>query len=376
MIETLPLQIPVFGMGVPDLLLLIIAAFAGGAFGAAVGALPAFCFTGFMVIAGQAVAILRGSLVGQLGELGADGLATGVTGAIAFGPVFGPHISFAGGAAAAAYAAKSDGMYEPDDGDYHPAKDIAYALGTRPDILAVGGLFGIFGMVVQQLSSGLLLPWDPIALGVVLSAVAHRIAFGYPLIGAGSRNILDMSPFENGEKRMATDGGGAEATDGGVAESYRLAVEPWLPHQYRWANVAMIGLVAGLLGGWIAIQTGSAFLGFGISAASLTFLNLGVEKIPVTHHMTLPASTAALAVFGGAPELGTMAAVIAILVAGVFGAYGALIGEVVQRVFYAHSDTHFDPPAAAIVVATLTVFILAVVGVFGGTSWVPALGML
>ncbi|RLM33369.1 hypothetical protein DVK01_17030 [Haloarcula sp. Atlit-120R] len=376
MIETLPLQIPVFGMGVPDLLLLIIAAFAGGAFGAAVGALPAFCFTGFMVIAGQAVAILRGSLVGQLGELGADGLATGVTGAIAFGPVFGPHISFAGGAAAAAYAAKSDGMYEPDDGDYHPAKDIAYALGTRPDILAVGGLFGIFGMVVQQLSSGLLLPWDPIALGVVLSAVAHRIAFGYPLIGAGSRNILDMSPFENGEKRMATDGGSAEATDGGVAESYRLAVEPWLPHQYRWANVAMIGLVAGLLGGWIAIQTGSAFLGFGISAASLTFLNLGVEKIPVTHHMTLPASTAALAVFGGAPELGTMAAVIAILVAGVFGAYGALIGEVVQRVFYAHSDTHFDPPAAAIVVATLTVFILAVVGVFGGTSWVPALGML
>jgi hypothetical protein len=268
-------------------------------------------------------------------------------------------------------------MYEPDDGDYHPAKDIAYALGTRPDILAVGGLFGIFGMVVQQLSSGLLLPWDPIALGVVLSAVAHRIVFGYPLIGAGSRNILDMSPFENGEKRVATDGGGGEATtDGGVAESYRLAVEPWLPHQYRWANVAMIGLVAGLLGGWIALQTGSAFLGFGISAASLTFLNLGVEKIPVTHHMTLPASTAALAVFGGAPELGTMAAVVAILVAGVFGAYGALIGEVVQRVFYAHSDTHFDPPAAAIVVATLTVFILAVVGVFGGTSWVPALGMV
>ena len=377
MIETLPLQIPVFGMGVPDLLLLIIAAFAGGAFGAAVGALPAFCFTGFMVIAGQAVAVLRGSIVGELGELGADGIATGVTGAIAFGPVFGPHISFAGGAAAAAYAAKSDGMYEPDDGDYHPAKDIAYALGTRPDILAVGGLFGIFGMVVQQLSSGLLLPWDPIALGVVLSAVAHRIVFGYPLIGAGSRNILDMSPFENGEKRVATDGGSGEATtDGGVAESYRLAVEPWLPHQYRWANVAMIGLVAGLLGGWIALQTGSAFLGFGISAASLTFLNLGVEKIPVTHHMTLPASTAALAVFGGAPELGTMTAVVAILVAGVFGAYGALIGEVVQRVFYAHSDTHFDPPAAAIVVATLTVFILAVVGVFGGTSWVPALGMV
>ncbi|GCF12490.1 hypothetical protein Harman_04250 [Haloarcula mannanilytica] len=371
MIDSLLLQIPVFGMNVPDLLLLIIAAFAGGAFGAALGALPAFCFTGFMVIAGQAVAILRGSLAGQLGELSSGALATGVTGAIAFGPVFGPHVSFAGGAAAAAYAAKSDGMYEPDDGDYHPAKDIAYALGTRPDILAVGGLFGIFGMVVRQVSGGLALPWDPIAMGVVLSAVAHRIAFGYPLIGAGSRNILDMSPFESGEKRVATDGGSETATDGGTVESYRLAVEPWLPHQYKWTNVAMIGLVAGLLGGWIAIQTGSAFLGFGISAASLTFLNLGVEKIPVTHHMTLPASTAALAVFGGTPETGSMAAVIALIVAGVFGAYGALAGEVIQRVFYAHSDTHFDPPAAAIVVGTFTIAILAIAGVFGSASWVP-----
>ena len=375
MMDSLLLQIPVFGMNVPDLLLLIIAAFAGGAFGAALGALPAFCFTGFMVIAGQAVAILRDGLLTEFSELGAGALSTGVTGAVAFGPVFGPHVSFAGGAAAAAYAAKSDGMYEPDDGDYHPAKDIAYALGTRPDILAVGGLFGIFGMVVRQVSGGLALPWDPIAMGVVLSAFAHRIVFGYPIIGAGSRNILDMSPFERGEKRMATDGGEAQ-TDGGTAESYRLAVEPWLPHQYKWANVAMIGLVTGLLGGWIAIQTGSAFLGFGISAASLTFLNLGVEKIPVTHHMTLPASTAALAVFGGTPETGTMAAVIALIVGGLFGAYGAIAGEVIQRVFYAHSDTHFDPPAAAIVVATLTIAILAIVGVFDGSSWVPTLGLV
>ncbi|MEF8828866.1 MAG: hypothetical protein V5A15_04140, partial [Haloarcula sp.] len=58
-------------------------------------------------------------------------------------------------------------------------------------------------------------------------------------------------------------------------------------------------------------------------------------------------------------------------VAGVFGAYGALAGEVIQRVFYAHSDTHFDPPAAAIVVATLTIAILAIAGVFGSSSWVP-----
>jgi hypothetical protein len=373
------LQIPVIGMSVPDFLVLLIAAFAGGAFGAAIGALPAFCFTGFMVIAGEAANIL-GRALGEASAL--DSVYTaGVTGNIAFGAVFGPHIAFAGGAAAAAYAAKQDGaMPEPGDGDYHPAKDIAYALGTRPDVLAVGGIFGIIGAVGTALSGGLALPWDPIAIMVVVSAALHRLAFGYPLIGAGDRNLLDMTPFEKGEKRVATDGGdamtdgGEPMTDGGMAEAKRLAVEPWLPHQYKWANVAAIGIVTGILGGFIAVKTGSAFLGFGISAASLTFLNLGVEKIPVTHHMTLPASTAALAIFGGVPT--GMNAVIAVVVAGIFGMYGALAGEVVQRIFYAHSDTHFDPPAAAIVVATLTIVILAIAGVFDGSSWVPALGLL
>jgi hypothetical protein len=359
------LQLPVIGIDTSQLIFLLIAAFAGGAFGAAIGALPAFCFTGFAVIAGEAA-----NLVGIEGaETSISITNASVTGTVGFGAVFGPHISFAAGAAAAAYAAKKDGaMPDPGDGDYHPAKDIAYALGTRPDVLAVGGIFGIIGAVGTLISGGLALPWDPIAIMVVVSAALHRIAFGYPLIGGGDRNLLDMSPFENEEMRTATDGGEV-ATDGGYK---RLAVEPWLPHQYKWANVGMIGLVAGLLGGFIALETGSPFLGFGISAASLTFLNLGVEKIPVTHHMTLPASTAALAVF---PDPTGTTKIIALLIGGLFGVYGALIGEVVQRVFYAHSDTHFDPPAAAIVVATLTVAILAIIGVFDSSSWVPLLGM-
>ncbi|QIO22882.1 hypothetical protein [Haloarcula sp. JP-L23] len=356
MAADLLLQIPLFGVEVPRFIALLLAAFAGGAFGAAIGALPAFCFTGFMVIAGEAVNILVAEL-GTVSDIPAGEIGVGVTGSIAFGPVFGPHISFAAGAAAAAYAAKNDGLPEPADGDYHPAKDIAYALGTRPDILAVGGLFGILGLVITRVSGAIGAPWDPIAIAVVLSAVAHRLVFGYPIVGAGNRNVLDMSPFEKGEERVATDGGTVNAT--------RLAVEPWLPHQYKWANVATIGIVAGLLGGWIAIVTGSAFLGFGISAASLTFLNLGVEKIPVTHHMTLPASTAALAVapLGGEP--------VQIIAAAVFGLIGALAGETIQRIFYAHSDTHFDPPAAAIVIATFIIGVLAIVGVFPTSVWIP-----
>ncbi|WP_142857111.1 hypothetical protein [Salinigranum halophilum] len=346
---------------------LLLAAFAGGAFGAALGALPAFCFTGFMVIAGEAANLAAGAVVeaGSI-DLGGAGVAAGITGNVAFGTVFGPHISFAGGAAAAAYAAKKGYM---DFGfDYHEAKNIPAALGTKPDVLVVGGLFGILGYIITAISGTVGLPWDPIAIAVVLSAVAHRLVFGYDLIGeVRGSGILDMGPFEREEMRPAQSSAGA-MTDGGETKQ-RLATEPWLGHQYKWGNVAMIGLVAGLIGGVTALTTGSAFLAFGISAASLTFLNLGVAQIPVTHHMTLPASTAALAVTGGVAEVGA----VAMVVAGVFGVSGALTGEVVQRVFYAHADTHFDPPAAAIVVNTFFIAVLAIVGVFSTAVWVPTL---
>ncbi|WP_336344748.1 hypothetical protein [Halalkalicoccus ordinarius] len=340
---------------VSTLLVNVIAAFAGGAFGAALGALPAFIFTGFMVIAGETAAYV-------------DGEFDAITGLIAFGPMFGPHVSFAGGAAAAAYAAKRGYM---DTGfDFHEAKNILYAHGTKPDVLAVGGAFGIFGYLVFFAFAELAMPWDPIAMTVAVSAVAHRVVFGYPLIGPAKEGLLNMEPFEAEERRVMTD----HATDGGTTEPLgRFVVEPWLPHQYRWSGVLMIGLVVGLVGAYIGLATGSAFLAFGISAASLLFLNCGVEKIPVTHHISLPASTAALAVFasGAEPTLG----LVPLLVGAAFGIFGALAGEVIQRVFYAHSDTHFDPPAASIAVSTFVIAILTILGVLPQSVWVPTLGL-
>ena len=336
----------------------LIAAFGGGAFGAAIGALPAFCFTGFAVIAGEAA-----NAIGISGVEGAELGASGITGLVGFGPVFGPHISFAAGAAAAAYAAKKEGAMPPqEDGGYHPGKDIAYALGTRPDVLAVGGAFGIFGALCNNVLATFVasaVAFDTIAFTVFFSALVHRVVFGYSLFGSpGGSGYFDMTPFENGEE-VAADGG---------SEVMRPAVEPWLPHQYTWGNVAMIGLVAGLLGGFLVISTGSMFLGFGISAASLTFLNLGVEKIPVTHHMTLPASAGAAALVSDPTG---SSQVVAIIIAGVFGMAGALIGEAGQRVFYAHGDTHVDPPAFAIFVCTLIIGILGVAGVSQRALFVP-----
>ncbi|MBX0293522.1 hypothetical protein [Haloarcula nitratireducens] len=349
------LQLPVIGLEPSAFVVLVIAAFAGGAFGAALGALPAFCFTGFLVAIGEAAAYAGAELAGS------------ITGAVAFGPVFGPHVSFAGGAAAAAYAARQNEMGAAFD--FHNAKAITFALGTKPSHLAVGGAFGIVGMLIRQISGGLLLPWDPIAMGVTLSALLHRLVFGYSIVGVvAGDGIFDMSPFERGEKRSE----GEVSGDADKAGEERFAVEPWLPHQYKWSGVAFTGFITGVLGGYIWLETGSYFLGFGISAASLTFLNLGVEKIPVTHHMTLPASTAGAAVVASDPG---GSALLVVVVAAIFGVYGALLGEVWQRIFYAHADTHWDPPAAAITLATFTIAILYILGVFPGSAWVPALGL-
>src|SRR6056297_3089108 len=274
-----------------------IAAFAGGAFGAAIGALPAFIFTGFMVIAGQATASLGLEGAGE----GATLTASGFTGYLGFGPVFGPHISFAAGAAAAAYAAKKGYI---DDG-----KNILWAAGTqKTDVLLVGGIFGILGMVGTGLFRTVGIPTDTIALMVFVSALLHRVAFGYSIIGEVTGDgLFDVGPWERDEDEAP-----------GI----------WLPWQYKWSGVAFIGLIGGILGAAAFQATGSALIGFGISAASLVFLQCGVDNIPVTHHITLPGAVGAL----GADAAGYSPTVV-LIVGALFGIFGALMGEICNRVF-------------------------------------------
>jgi hypothetical protein len=332
---------------------MILAAFAGGAFGAAIGALPAFVFTGFLVMLGEGVRILSGDLSGLVG-FDPDAIqSANITSQLAFGPVFGPHISFAGGAAASAYAAKKGYM---DTGfPYHEAKNIAYALGPKPDLLLVGGLFGILGYWISTIFSIYSMPWDGIALTVVLSALAHRLLLGYSLIGKADKGILNMKPFEAEEKR--TDGSG------------RLTVEPWLGHQYKFGDVMAIGAVVGILAVYITVVTGSIFLPFGISAATLLFLNLGVERIPVTHHMSLLASTAAAAIAAG--DASSISLGLALSIGAVSGLIAALLGELLQRIFFAHANTHLDPPAFAIAVGTFLIALMAMFGWIDSAAWVP-----
>ena len=313
-----------------------IAAFAGGAFGAAIGALPAFIFTGFAVIAGEALNIGGGPA--------GDGVS-GLTGYVGFGPIFGPHISFAAGAAAAAYAAKQGYM---DDG-----KDILWAAGTNHiDVLMVGAVFGLIGHAGTSTLNLIGFPTDNIAMLVFISALIHRVVFGYSIIGevTGS-GLFDVGPWERDEDDAP-----------GI----------WLPWQYKWGNVAFLGLIGGILGAFIWQATGSTTLSFGISAASLVFLQAGTDNIPVTHHITLPGSVGAL----GAGAAGYTPSLV-LIIGGLFGVFGATMGEVCNRVFYMHGKTHVDPPAFGILMSGLLSAILTAAGVLGTTFWAPvtALGL-
>lgn len=343
---------------------MLLAAFAGGAFGSAIGALPAFIFTGFLVMAGETASIVSGDFLHLINMEGGDLQSAAITGQIGFGPVFGPHISFAAGAAASAFAAKKG--YMNTGFPYHEAKNIAYAQGPKPDVLFVGGLFGILGYWITTISVALSLPWDPIAVAVVLSAVIHRVVFGYSIIGKAKKGLMNMKPFEKDERRISAEKPDAE-NEKSIAN--RLLVEPWLPHQYKWGDVTMLGFVVGILAAFITSETGSVFLPFGISAASLLFLNLGVANIPVTHHISLVGSTAMVAATGG--EFSESSLFVMLLIGGGFGILSALFGELIQRIFYAHADTHFDPPAAAIVMGTFLIAILAIAGILPSSAWVP-----
>lgn len=340
----------------------LLAGLAGGMVGAALGAMPAFSLAGFVIVIGEianqtslvtTTEANNGDVTVEVfGVTPAPLEAIGATGALGLGPVLGPHVAFAGGVAAAAYLGRKETI---DTGfRYHQAKKITTPLGSHPAVLFVGGAFGVFGVIVARLAYGLEAPLDPIALAVVLSAVVHRLVLGYPLLGR-IRNldgsILDMSPFED-DDRWGEDG--YETAQGTAG---RQVVEVWLPDHYEWQNVAVLGLAVGLASGYIALVSGSAFLAFGIAAAALAFLCLGLYSTPVVYHMALPAGIAALAVDTGEPA-------VAIAVAGVFGVLGGVLGELAQRTLYAHADTHLDPGFVSILLTSLVITGLVAAGIF------------
>ena len=315
---------------------LALAAFFGGALGAMIGALQAFALCGFAIVVGESYRILTHPWATLFG--------IDVTNDIGFG-VLGPHIAFAGGAAAVAFVAR-DPSYSTDF-SYHPAKEITKPLIGHPSAVLLGGIFGLLGYILYLGMLALPVPTDPIAAVVVLSALIHRGLFGYAILGYRNRSLrtLILSPGR--------------------------AAELWLPYQSSWLRVVGIGSVMGCIGGILAFVTGSAFLAFGISAASLYILCISDVPLPVTHHLTLPGSTIVVAVIGDISQ--TVSAellIVGLILATIFGSLGGICGEIAQRIAYAHAETHLDPPAVSIVVTIVVIGLLASAGIIPDSAWI------
>ena len=292
-----------------DLFWLLTAA-AGGFFGAAIGGLQAFIFTGFMV------------LIGIIGLFGGSG--TMFMDYVAFGPVFGPHIGFAGGVAAVAYARKRG---------YADGKDIVTPLISlvKPDVLLVGAVFGVIGYLVNAAVA--VLPWfgshtDTVAVAVVVSALIARFAFG-------NSGLVGLLPQGSGWGRFAPNDD-----------------NNWIRYHEKFYPNSVLGLFAGGLAAGTALMIAESFpdaagvahtFVFGASAVSLLFLSLGMS-VPVTHHITIIGGLGALTFF---PIVGENL-VAALLIGALFGMVSAWTAEFFSRFWHIHGDTHIDPPASAI----------------------------
>ena len=141
----------------------ILAAFGAGALAASIGAVNAFIMTGILaIIAGVGTCL---------------GVDSGFTAAFAFGTVMGPHMSFAAGAAATAFAKKKGYI------DNGCALGQGLAFLGKADVLVVGGVFGIIAyliadFVVAKIFGGLI-PFgtDNPGMTVVISGIIARLCF-------------------------------------------------------------------------------------------------------------------------------------------------------------------------------------------------------
>jgi uncharacterized protein with PQ loop repeat len=178
----------------------------------------------------------------------------------------GPHIGFAAGVAAAAFAAnKRHGLKS--------GTDILSSLNGLGDylVLIVGGIFGVLGYLINYLYSIILkIPTDTVASTVFTICVIARLLFGSTgLLGKTNEKRVYFT-LGKGLVYNIVLGGGIGIVVGYVAGSMIKA-----------------GVSSELLQVYPIIC-------FGISAFSLIFTQTGFAT-PATHHITLPAAAAAVA---------------------------------------------------------------------------------
>ena len=288
-------------------ILALVAAFGGGVIGAYMGAVPAFVMTGvFALVGGVATAA------------GVDGGVAINT--IAFGSFLGPHIAFAGGVAAAAYAGKQKKLAS--------GSDVVSSLNglAAPDVLLVGGLFGIVGYLLAALIGAT--PLGPLTdlpgICVVISGIIVRFLFG-------TTGLTGKYTGEGPRVWFST----------GTGFVYNVVLGAGI-------GCAVSFVAAGLYNAGNAVAL-SIFpsLSLGYSATTLLYACGGLA-CPATHHISLPAGLAASV---GLAAWGPAGALLGV----VFGILGSLGGDLFGNSINSHVDSHIDPPATTIFILTIVV---------------------
>lgn len=291
----------------------LIAAFGGGVFAAAIGALPAFIMTGVFAVVG--------AVAGMCGAADASNILVNY---FAFGSFFGPHIAFAGGVAASAYA-KKKGITEN-------GADIATACAgyNAPDVLLVGGVFGVIGflfkeLVIANLFAGTISPrlvTDAPGITVFCSGLLVRAIFG------GAR-------FKTSDKVISS--GNALANTIVIGISYSLVVA---------------GIYLGAVSAGVPVEAfGGLYhvLIFGLAAVGLVFAEMG-QPFFGCHHIVIIAAEATVQSYAA---MGNMWASLVIGV--IFGTIAALIADIEGNTINCGTDSHIDNPACAIFIMTFVV---------------------
>lgn len=294
----------------------LIAAFGGGIFGAALGAVPAFVMTGVIAAIG-AIAVMAGVPGG--------GVAVNQ---IAFGSFFGPHVAFAGGVAAAAFAANKKNKLGSGTDVVSPLNGLADA-----SVILVGGVCGVCGYLVNYLYGTVIgLKTDTVAMTVATMGIIVRLVLG-------SKGLIGK--YEGKEPRT------------------------WINMNALAYNV-VFGLGLGALVGGIgaALASNADFLGdvalaanfpticFGIAAITLVFACMGLAG-PTTHHIVLPAANAAVlcTLKTGNAQMGFAMGIL-------FGIITSVLGDFMGNAFNSHCDSHIDPPAMTIFTTTFVIMAL------------------
>ena len=289
----------------------LIAAFGGGAFAASIGALPAFIMTGVFAVVGAAASMCGAADAGNI-----------LVNYFAFGSFFGPHIAFAGGVAAAAYA-KKKGISVNGAG-------IATACAgyNAPDVLLVGGVFGVIGflfkaLVVDNLFAGTIstrLVTDGPGFTVFCSAILVRLIFGGKL-RTGDKVVSAGSAFTNTIV---------------IGITYSLVV----------AGIYFAGLEV------VPIETFAGsyhVLIFGMAAVGLIFAEIG-QPFFGCHHIVIIAAEAAVQCYNNTGNM-WMSVIMAII----FGTISGIICDVETNLINSGTDSHIDGPACAILIMTFVV---------------------